>query len=94
MKRFLIALVCLLLLVCHLSVVILADTTRDVSYEEEAAQYLKDLGLFKGVTDTDFDLKRAPTRLEALVMLIRLLGKEQDLTLLYPTHTVANFDCQ
>lgn len=40
------------------------------------AQNLKALGLFKGVSDTDFALEREPSRSEALVMLIRLLGKE------------------
>ncbi len=44
---------------------------------EEDAVLLKDLGLFKG-TDKGFELDRPPTRLEALVMLIRLLGQEQD----------------
>lgn len=42
------------------------------------ASALKMLGLFKGVSDTDFDLNRVPTRTEALVMLIRLLGKENE----------------
>ena len=37
---------------------------------------LKSLGLFLGVSDTDFDLERTPTRVEAVVMLVRLLGKE------------------
>ena len=46
--------------------------------EEELASDLKQLGIFKGVSDTDFALGRAPTRTEALVMLIRVLGKESD----------------
>lgn len=50
---------------------------RDVSYEEKLAEDLKTLGIFKGVSDTNFDLGRAPTRVEALVMLIRLLGKDK-----------------
>lgn len=47
---------------------------------EVKATALKQLGLFKGVTEsgTDFDLGRAPTRTEALIMLIRLLGKESE----------------
>lgn len=49
---------------------------RDFSREESLATRLKALGLFKGVSETDFALDRAPTRVEALVMLIRLLGKE------------------
>ncbi len=42
----------------------------------DLAEDLKALGLFKGVSDTDFALDRAPTRVEAIVMLIRVLGKE------------------
>ena len=39
---------------------------------------LKAMGLFKGVSDTDFALDRAPTRAEALVMLLRLMGVAQE----------------
>ncbi len=46
--------------------------------EEELAEDLKALGLFKGVSETDFALDRAPTRVEALVMLVRVLGRESD----------------
>ena len=47
----------------------------------EAADALYALGLFQGTgTDAEgqpvFELDRAPTRYEALVMLVRLLGKE------------------
>ncbi len=45
---------------------------------EAKAHSLKSLGLFRGVSDTDFDLGREPTRVEALVMLIRTLGKESE----------------
>ncbi|MDD4495705.1 MAG: hypothetical protein PHV32_15435, partial [Eubacteriales bacterium] len=47
---------------------------------ETKATALKQLGLFKGVTEsgTDFALDRAPTRTEALIMLIRTLGKESE----------------
>lgn len=51
---------------------------RDVSAAEEQAEALKSLGLFKGVSDTNFDLERAPSRVEALVILIRNLGKESE----------------
>lgn len=44
---------------------------------ESLASDLKSLGIFQGVSDTEFDLNRAPTRVEALVMLIRLLGKDR-----------------
>lgn len=51
---------------------------RDTSLEEALAADLKQMGLFKGVSDTDFALRRTPDRTEALVMLIRLLGKESE----------------
>lgn len=41
------------------------------------AEALKNLGLFKG-SDKGFELERAPNRLECGVMLIRLLGKEEE----------------
>lgn len=53
---------------------------RSIAQEEVLAQELKELGLFRGVSDTDFDLDRAPSRVEALVMLIRVLGKESEVT--------------
>lgn len=46
--------------------------------EASQAAALKRLGLFRGVSATDFDLGRAPTRTEALVMLIRVLGEESE----------------
>ena len=51
-------------------------SARNVSLEESYAIKLKELGLFYGVGENDFDLERAPTRIEALVMLIRVLGAE------------------
>lgn len=41
------------------------------------ADYLNDLGLFRGTT-SGYDLNRAPTRMEAGVMLVRLLGAEEE----------------
>jgi hypothetical protein len=55
-----------------------ASDSGSITYEENLAFKLKALGLFKGVSDTDFDLDRAPKRIEAVIMLIRLLGKEDD----------------
>ncbi len=75
-KRLISAILCVCICITILPVFSLA--ARDTSYEESLAQDLKKLGLFKGVSDTDFDLNRAPTRLEALVMLIRVLGKENE----------------
>lgn len=51
---------------------------RDVSYENDLAKDLRELGLFSGVSANNFDLERAPTRTEVLVMLIRVLGVEDD----------------
>ncbi len=48
------------------------------SEAETKATALKQLGLFQGVSDTDFALDRAPTRTEALIMLIRAMGKESE----------------
>ena len=53
---------------------------RDYTYEQTLAVELKELGVFRGVAENDFALDRAPTRVEALVMLIRALGKEKAAT--------------
>lgn len=57
-----------------------AAGTRDFAVQARLATQLKDLGLFLGVGEkedgtTDFALERAPTRAEALTMLVRALGK-------------------
>ena len=49
----------------------------------EAAEALYELGLFKGTgTNSDgtpiFDLDKTPTRNQAVIMLVRLLGKEEE----------------
>ncbi len=58
----------------------LTENSRDVSFENELAADLRQLGLFSGVSETNFDLERAPTKIEAMVMLIRILGKEEFLS--------------
>lgn len=76
MKRFLsIILVLVLLISC---VPIYSYAQRNVSKQEKMAQELKELGLFRGVSETNFDLERAPSRVEAVVMLVRALGKEEE----------------
>ncbi|MBR5543615.1 MAG: S-layer homology domain-containing protein [Oscillospiraceae bacterium] len=68
----------ILALVLSLSMLAFASTpVEQISLPESIAQDLKSLNLFKGVSETDFDLYRAPTRIEALVMLIRVLGQEE-----------------
>ncbi len=56
--------------------VMLTAVAFDASAQTKA-EVLSTLGLFKG-TDKGFDLDRAPTRLEALIMLIRMTGMEND----------------
>lgn len=71
MKRFLKHLVLGTAAVCALAVPTLAaDFTH-------CADYLNDMGLFQGGAN-GYDLDRAPTRLEASVMLVRLLGAEEE----------------
>lgn len=55
-------------------------SAADAATVETKAKALKSLGLFRGVSDTEFDLDRSPTRVEALVMLIRTLGNEKEAT--------------
>lgn len=60
-----------------------AESPRSTLSEEKLAYALKALGLFSGVGanadgTTNFDLNRKGTRVEALIMLIRLLGEEED----------------
>lgn len=57
---------------------VLPAYAADMDQAQTKATALKKLGLFKGVSETDFALDRAPTRIEAMVMLIRTLGKEAE----------------
>lgn len=59
---------------------------------QTAAEELHELGLFLGIGDLpdgspNFDLARTPTRGEALVMLVRLLGAEQEAKTGHYSHT-------
>ncbi|MGN1002504.1 MAG: S-layer homology domain-containing protein [Oscillospiraceae bacterium] len=71
------------LLACILLLSLMPTALAASSEAEEAANALYELGLFKG-TGTDqngdpiFELDRAPTRHEAVTMLVRLLGKEDE----------------
>lgn len=77
MRKFVSGLLSVLL--CFtLATAVVGAAGRDVSFEETLAADLKSLGLFRGVTETEFDLGRAPTRAEALTMLVRMLGKEAE----------------
>ncbi len=64
-----------------LLIIFILSATNIYGYEapstEDAALILKDIGVFKG-SDKGFELDRQATRLEGLILLIRLLGKEDD----------------
>ena len=77
-KRFLCVFLTLCMLFTLSAVALAADTDA-----QDAARSLYELGLFKGVGTNDdgtpnFDLDRTPTRAEAVTMLIRLLGMENE----------------
>lgn len=79
MKRVISAFIVLILLSGLCSIAFAASTAND------AANALYELGLFGGVGTNangtpNFDLNRAPTRQEAVTMLVRLLGKESEAT--------------
>ena len=81
MKRFRLLLAVLALALAMSVTAFAADgETRDFSFENSLASDLKALGLFSGVSENDFDLERAPSRTEVLVMLIRVLGEEKAAT--------------
>lgn len=68
----------LLLLICAL----LISCTAPAAAADDAAQTLYSLGLFRGTGtaangEPIFDLNRAPTREEAVAMLVRLLGADE-----------------
>ena len=66
----------LLAAVLFLSVLPVFVSAGSLSGFEASAAFLKELGLFRGVSDDDFDLSRCPTRVEAVVMVVRLMGEE------------------
>lgn len=70
-----------------LSFSILSNPLYAADIDDENYDYalkLKEIGVFVG-TDSGFELDRSPTRIEGLVMLVRLLGKESEaLTETYP----------
>ena len=76
MKKRCISVLLFLTLLFSLAPATVFAAGRNTAFEEGLAQDLKALNLFRGVSETDFALNRAPTRIEALVMLIRVLGEE------------------
>ena len=79
---------CRLLSITLLFTVILATSAFASNYDS-SAQVLKDIGLFQG-SDSGFDLDRAPTRTEAAVMLVRLLGAENVAKTQYASGKITN----
>lgn len=77
------------LLLLVLALASLFVTTAFASNYDSVAQEMKTLGLFQG-TAAGFDLDRAPTRTEAAVMLVRLLGKENEAKTQYSAGTISN----
>lgn len=77
MKRITALILCIVMALCVTNAAAFS-AKRDFATETALAERLKGLGIFKGVSETDFALDRAPTRTEALVMLVRVLGKERD----------------
>ena len=77
MKKTISIILCIIICISIIPTTALA-AGRDTSFEKTLASDLSNLGLFKGVSDTDFGLNRAPSRTEAIVMLIRVLGKEAE----------------
>ena len=77
-KRILSCIMALVLTISFVPVVFAASSEANT-----AAQALYEMGLFQGVGKNEngtpnFDLDRTPTRNEAVTMLVRLLGKEQE----------------
>ncbi len=83
-KKLLPVLILSLCFILVLPFAALAD--HHLAEAEQKAEALKSLDLFQGVSETDFDLNRAPTRIEALVMFIRLLGEEEEALNVAPLH--------
>ena len=54
-----------------------ADVTRSYERETQLAYALEALGLFQGYSGTNLGLEDAPTRTQALVMMLRLMGLEE-----------------
>lgn len=77
------AITCVICLIMSMLVVPAGATAKFDAQKVTAAEELYQLGLFKGTgTNQDgtpiFDLHKSPTRGQAIIMLIRLLGKEEE----------------
>jgi len=79
-KRNFIFIFCLLLMLTILFSHSHVEADSNINYEEYANKLAK-IKVFRG-SDSGFELDRQPTRLEGLIMLIRLLGKESEAELM------------
>jgi len=61
------------------------EASADPASTQQKAESLKEMGLFAG-SDRGFELDRQPTRAEALVMLLRLLGKAEEAVAKYESN--------
>lgn len=86
MFRKIISLMLIAALVLSFTTAATAASTTTPTTQEQKANVLKDLGLFAG-TNNGFELDRAPTRTEAIVLLLRMLGVAQEAINSTYTHT-------
>lgn len=77
MKKNLVLFVIIALIVGMTPRVSAVESTLTGSTTLDRANALKDLGLFLG-SNNGFDLDRTPSRVEALVLLLRMLGEEKE----------------
>lgn len=77
MYRKIISIALIIALALSFTTTVTAATTNTPTTQDQKANALKDLGLFVG-TNNGFELDRAPNRIEAVIMLLRMLGKEQE----------------
>ena len=77
-KRMLSLMLALLLLLPLALPAAAADDLRSYAREEQLGYALEAMGLFRGYSGTDLGLADAPTRTQALVMMLRLMGLESD----------------
>ena len=79
----------LIVLVLVLALALTCALPAFAADHEAAAEDLKSMDLFRG-TDKGFELERAPTRLEAAAMLVRLLGKEDEAITQYQADMISH----
>lgn len=76
MKKYSSLVLSMICILCFMNINIVNGVT--VSEDEKTiSQYLKEIGVFVG-GNNGFELDRYPTRIEGIVLLIRLLGKEEE----------------